>query len=643
MSTPSKPPSTSAPTPQRGNEKKDAKSTVRDYHDESALGKAYDSRLVKRLWPFIAPHKGFIVLSLSILLTLAGLNLVRPLIMGNVAAKATAKDGSGLMRDAVILSLVVLASQTLTFLQTYTMQIAGARAMADLRLHIFRFFQRLSLRYFDRTPVGRLVTRASSDVDAVGELFASGVLNAVGDMVALLGIVTMMLILDPWLALISFASVPIVILVTNFVRRRSREAFRDIRAKTARLNAFLNEQVAGIAVVQAYAKEKATSTEFDEINRSYRDANQRSVLYEAILDAAIEMVSTVCIASILFWAGLNRVGNHAVSFPLLVTFTQYVKQFFEPVSLLAQRYTMLQSAMAGAERIFQLLDESDLEPGVDESLSKVPRETKNAVELRNVSFAYKEKSPVLHDVSLHVKKGERVALVGATGAGKSTIASLVLRLYEANKGTVEVLGRDVRSYDPIELRSQFAVVPQDVFLFAGTILSNITLTDEHEVQPGGSVGPDRKRAREVLERIGAGDLLERRGLDGLVEERGSNFSAGERQLLAFARAMYRDAPILILDEATASIDSNTEEKLQRAVGVVLEGRSAIVIAHRLSTIQSLDRIIVFHKGRVEEAGTHEELLRQGGVYAKLHRLHKAAQKAELMKEEALAAEAAPAR
>ena len=609
---------------------KEAKSTVRDYHDESALGKAYDTRLARRLWPFIAPHKKFIILSLGVLFALAGLNLVRPLVMGNVAARAAAKDGSGLLRDAVILSVVVLVSQTFTFLQTYTMQIAGARAMADLRLHIFRFFQRLSLRYFDRTPVGRLVTRASSDVDAVGELFASGVLNAAGDLLALVGIVTMMLILDPRLALISFASLPVVIIVTNFVRRRSREAFRDIRTKTARLNAFLNEQVAGIAVVQAYAKESATSAEFDEINRSYRDANTRSVLYEAVLDAAIEMVSIVCIASILFWAGLNRVGSHPVSFPTLVIFTQYVKQFFEPVSLLAQRYTMLQSAMAGAERIFQLLDESDLEPGVVTGSGAIVKETGNAVELCNVSFAYKATSPVLHDVSIHVRKGERVALVGATGAGKSTIASLVLRLYEANSGTVEVFGRDVRSYDPIELRSLFAVVPQDVFLFAGTILSNIALTEESVPQANGSaaVGPDRERAREVLERIGAGDLLARRGLEGLVEERGANFSAGERQLLAFARAMYRDAPILILDEATASIDSNTEEKLQKAVGVVLEGRTAIVIAHRLSTIQSLDRIIVFHKGKVEESGTHDELLQADGVYAKLHRLHKAAQKTE---------------
>lgn len=608
----------------------ESKATVRDYHDESALGKAYDTRLVKRLWPFVAPHKSFIILSLTVLFALSGLNLVRPLVMGNVAARAAAKDGSGLLRDAVILSGVVLVSQTLTFFQTYTMQIAGARAMADLRLHIFRFFQRLSLRYFDRTPVGRLVTRASSDVDAVGELFASGVLNAAGDLLALIGIVTMMLILDPWLAMISFASLPVVIVVTNFVRRRSREAFRDIRTKTARLNAFLNEQVAGIAVVQAYAKESATSAEFDEINLSYRDANTRSVLYEAVLDAAIEMVSIVCIASILFWAGLNRVGSHAVSFPTLVIFTQYVKQFFEPVSLLAQRYTMLQSAMAGAERIFQLLDESDLEPGIVAGLSTTPKDTPNAVELSNVSFAYKVSSPVLHDVSIHVKKGERVALVGATGAGKSTIASLVLRLYEASSGTVEVLGRDVRSYDPLELRSLFAVVPQDVFLFAGTILSNIALTEESVAQATGgkSVGPDRERARDVLEKVGAADLLARRGLDGLVEERGSNFSAGERQLLAFARAMYRNAPILILDEATASIDSNTEEKLQKAVSVVLEGRTAIVIAHRLSTIQSLDRIIVFHKGRVEESGTHDELLRADGVYAKLHRLHKAAQKTE---------------
>ena len=466
------------------------------------------------------------------------------------------------------------------------------------------------------------MTRATNDVDAVGELFASGVLNAIGDLVSLVGIVVMMLVLDWKLSLIAFAAMPIVGLIVNYVRRRSREAFRDIRTKTARLNAFLNEQVSGIAVVQAYAREAAMAKEFDEINDSYRDANKRSIWYEAILDAAIEMVATVCIASMLWWAGLQKVGHHEVSFALVVTFTQYIKQFFEPVSLLAQRYTILQSAMSGAERIFKLLDEKEIDPEAIADADAGPAgPADEALALVNVDFEYKPNVPVLRDVSLTVRKGEKVALVGATGAGKTTVTALALRLYEANSGLVRVLGKDVRSYDRHGLRENFSVVPQDVYLFTGTVLSNVAMSDPN---------PDRKKAERALERVGALELFLRRpdGLDAPVDERGANFSAGERQLLAFARAVYRDSPILVLDEATASIDSDTEARLQLALEAVMEGRTAIVIAHRLSTIRAADRIVVFHKGRVVETGTHESLLEKGGVYARLHRLQFAQKRVE---------------
>ena len=324
-----------------------------------------------------------------------------------------------------------------------------------------------------------------------------------GDMLALGGIVVMMVVLDWRLSLITFAALPIVGLVVNFVRKRSREAYRDIRGKTARLNAFLNEQVSGIAVVQAFAREAATAREFDEMTIAYRDANKRSIYYEAVLDAAIEMVSTVCIASILFYGGSDRIGNHHISFALVVTFTQYVKQFFEPVSLLASRYTLLQSSMAGAERIFGLLDTDETDSAPIALTACAPDgPATEAIALEHVTFEYKPGVPVLRDVTLSVARGEKVALVGATGAGKTTVSSLVLRLYDVTQGIVRVLGKDVRGYDRHSLREQFSVVPQDVFLFAGTVLSNVAMSDPT---------PDRARAERALARVGAMELFARRG------------------------------------------------------------------------------------------------------------------------------------
>ncbi len=611
-----------------------AEQALRTFHEEGAIGKAYDGRLLRKLWPYVKPHARLIVWSLATLMVIALVGLVRPLLLGDVVRKAAAGDPARLERDGLALCVLLVVTQLLTFVQMYTMQVAGARAMADLRSAVFLFFQRLRLRFYDRTPVGRLVTRATNDVDAVSELFASGALNAMGDLIALVGIVAMMMALDWRLSLVSFLALPIVGVIVNFVRKRSRAAYREVRARTARLNAILNEQVNGIAVVQAFVRERAMAAEFDAVNVGYRDANKLAVYYDAFLDAVIEMVSTVCIASIIWFAGLRRVGDHTITFALLVTFTQYIRQFFEPVSLLSQRYTLLQSAMSGAERIFELLEEKDVvSPALAAADCSPEGPPGEAIALDHVVFEYKPGVPVLRDVSFVASRGERIALVGATGAGKTTVASLLLRLYEPQGGALRVFGRDVRAYEPHDLRRLFSVVPQDVFLFPGTILSNIAVADST---------PDRARAEEALRRIGAFELFQRRTadsgangvvspLDAVVDERGQNFSAGERQLLAFARAMYRDAPVLVLDEATASVDSDTEARLQRALEEVIRGRTALVIAHRLSTIRAADRIVVFHKGLIVETGTHEELILQGGVYARLYRM-------QFAHEQAIAAE-----
>ncbi|WP_438034448.1 ABC transporter ATP-binding protein [Sorangium sp. So ce204] len=593
------------------------------FHEESRLGEAYDARMLLRLWPFVRPQGTHLALSLALLVVTALLALLRPLIMRDALDAFDTPGGlDHLTRSGLLLTGVMVLEQSLAFPQLYLMQLAGARAMADLRVRVFGFLHTRRLGFFDRTPVGRLVTRVTNDVDAIGEMFASGALNAFGDLLRLAVIVAVMVSLDWRMSLLAFAAVPPVALGVNWTRRRMRDAFREVRAKTARMNAYLNEQVSGMAVVQAYAREERSAEEFDEINAAYRNANNRSIVLDATLDAAIEMVSSVCIAAVLWYAGVNSLKDE-ISFGTLFAFVAYIDMFFVPIRDLSARYTLLQSAMAGAERVFELLDNKDEDAtAAATSGGDAARAADEGVafELDNVGFGYKPGAPVLRHVSIAARRGEKVALVGATGAGKSTVASLLLRLYDVDEGVVRVFGRDVSAYPRDELRRQFAVVPQDVFLFPGTVLTNIA---------AGDAIPDRAKVVSALNRIGALDLFERRegGLDAPVLERGSNFSAGERQLIAFARALYRDPPLLILDEATANVDSDTEARLQRALEGAMEGRTALIIAHRLSTIRAVDRIVVFHKGCVVEQGTHEDLLAAGGVYSKLYRLQFARQAA----------------
>ena len=582
---------------------------LKAFHEEGSLGKVYDRRLIARLWPYIVPHRKLLFLALGGVLVTAATSLLRPLVMLDAIDNGVlAGDAGVLLRGGIALAGLVIVEQVLLYVQVYTTQILGARATSDLRRDIFVFLHQLRMAYFDRQPVGRLVTRVTNDVDAILELFASGAMSAVGDLVRLVGIIVLMLLLDWRLSLITFAATPLIVVLMEVVRRRMREAFREIRAKTARMNATMNEQVAGMGVVQAFRREDRAADEFDSINRAYRDANISSIKFEAMQDAAIEMITAVCLASIVV-----AFGYHRVSFGTVVAFNAYVVQFFEPVSALAMRFTLLQSAMAGAERIFGLIDGSgEAERDAPKGPATEAGDREIALAFENVTFGYKPGSPVLKDVSFVARRGERIALVGPTGAGKSTITQLLLRLYDGGTGVVRVDGDDVAGLSRAELRRRFAVVPQDVYLFPGTVATNVAAGEP----------PDRDRVRQALDRMGALDLFERRpkGIDTPVDEHGANFSAGERQLIALSRALYRDAPILILDEATANIDSDTESRIQRALDELLKDRTAIVIAHRLSTIRRADRIVVFHKGRVVEQGTHQELLEHNGLYARLHEL-----------------------
>jgi ATP-binding cassette subfamily B protein len=590
---------------------------LRAFHEEDEQQKTYDLALLRRLGPYLAPHRSVLIASLVALLALSALALGRPLVMQhgmNAAASAAPGASDQLVKAGLSLLAMISAEQLLIFLQIFSLQIVGARAMHDLRLQVFHFLHTRRLAFFDNQPVGRLVTRVTNDVDALNEMFASGALNAVGDLLRLLGIVALMLYLNWKLALIAFAAVPPIALLVNWIRKQARVAFREIRLKTARLNASLAEQISGMAVVQAYAREEPCQAEFDEINRAYRDVNYRSIALDAGQDAAIEMVSSICIAALIWYAGA-RVFGEQIPFGQLVAFVAYIEQFFGPIRDLSARYTILQSSLTGAERIFQLLDstEEDAPPHPSPAPDGDPS---LALSFEQVSFAYKAGAPVLQDISFAARPGERIALVGATGSGKSTIASLLLRLYDPTAGTLRVEGRDVLALDRTTLRRRFAVVPQDVFLFPGTVADNIALGDP---------SPDRSRVERCLQQIGALDLFQQRpgALDAPVDERGSNFSAGERQLLAFARALYRDAPILILDEATASVDSVTEARLQTALDALLSRRTALIIAHRLSTVRSVDRILVLSQGQIVEQGSHDELLQKDGLYARLHALHQA--------------------
>lgn len=578
-----------------------------------------DLGMLRRLIPFVDRRAGLLFLAaLATTPIVIGAGLVQPLLKKGAVDATLVHHSAEALLDTVKFFIVAISVQFFaSFVQVYTLQLAGQRVLAALRLRTFAKIQRLHISYFDRTPVGKVVTRVTNDVDALGEVFASGAVMAIADLAMLAMIVVFMLALDWRLSLVAFAALPPLAFAVNLFRRFARDAFRAIRTRIAQLNAYLGEQVQGAAVIQAFGREAECQNEYRAINAAHRDANHRAIRFDALLYSVVESISAVTVAIMLYYAAV-RAGQideaaSAAWVGTVLAFYDYIQRFFVPIRDLSQKYTIVQSSLAAAERIFDVLDKKEEDAPENVPVPDGPPASRDAIiTFDGVRFGYRKDVEILHGIDLEVRRGEKIAIVGATGAGKTTVASLLLRFYDVNEGRVLVDGVDVRAQDRDALRSRFAVVGQDVFLFAGSVLDNVAIGDDE---------PDRERAEDALTRVGAWEMVKRSGgLDGRVDERGANFSAGERQLLAFARALYLDRDILILDEATASIDSETEGRLQQAVERVLEGRTAIVIAHRLSTIRRADRILVFHKGRIVEQGSHDELVAANGVYARLVRL-----------------------
>lgn len=580
------------------------------HQQEEALGKAYDARLVRRLWTYIRPYRRAFIASVVCLPMISAFSLAQPYLLKlAIDDYIAAGDAWGLATIGGLYAGAMIGEFLFLYAQYYLTMVVAQRSLAGLRLELFAHVQRLPARFFDRNPVGRLVTRLTTDVDVINEMFSAGALTILMDLVTLLGIVAIMLAIDFRLALVALSVVPIVVLAINFFRVRARQSYRLIRERIARLNAFLQEALAGMTVVQLFARERHSFDEFDRLNDLHRRANHSSNVYEAALFSMVESVSSICFALVL-WYGGGQILAGALAFGTLVAFIEYIQKFFIPIRDFSTKYAVMQSAMTAAERVFQLLDtpvDIASRPG-----AVVPARPQGRIELDHVWFAYRGEDYVLRDVSLAVEPGETLAIVGPTGSGKTTLVKLLNRTYDVQRGRVLVDGVDVRDWDLSALRRRLGVVLQDVFLFSGTVADNLTL--------GRSVPMDE--VARAAATVNAHRFIERLPdrYDEVLRERGSNLSGGQRQLLAFARALVYNPTVLVLDEATSSVDPETEILIQDALQKLMRSRTALVIAHRLSTIEHADRIAVMHGGEIREIGTHAELLRGRGLYYRLFQL-----------------------